>query len=107
MCGDSRRPQPRSAAATRNRKRRAYSPFRRLRPVRRPPDDHACARGCPFFLLSRAAAARATTVKPDILLVSNGYGEAAIAGYIAHAIAARAPAATVEHFPLEIGRAHV
>jgi len=39
-------------------------------------------------------------VKPDILLVSNGYGEAAIAGYIAHAIAARAPAATVEHFPL-------
>jgi uncharacterized protein (TIGR03492 family) len=33
-------------------------------------------------------------------LVSNGYGEAAIAGYLAGAIAARAPDATIEHFPM-------
>ncbi|HLN47195.1 MAG TPA: lipid-A-disaccharide synthase-related protein [Magnetospirillaceae bacterium] len=37
---------------------------------------------------------------PNILLVSNGYGEAAIAGYLAAAIAARAPDAIVEHFPM-------
>ncbi|MBV8281874.1 MAG: hypothetical protein JO347_07395 [Candidatus Eremiobacteraeota bacterium] len=39
----------------------------------------------------------------NILLVSNGYGEAAIAGYIASAIAERDAKATVEHFPL-VGR---
>ena len=37
---------------------------------------------------------------PDILLVSNGFGEAAIATYIATAIRARAPDARIEHFPL-------
>ena len=36
----------------------------------------------------------------DILLVSNGYGEAAIAGYLARAIRERAPNARVEHFPM-------
>lgn len=41
--------------------------------------------------------------QPDILLVSNGYGEAAIAGYLASEIAARAPDAMIEHFPL-VGR---
>src|SRR5579872_749847 len=35
----------------------------------------------------------------NILLVSNGYGEAAISGYIAHAIRLLEPAARVEHFP--------
>jgi len=39
-------------------------------------------------------------MKPDILFVSNGFGEAAIAGYIANAVAARAPEATLAHFPL-------
>ncbi|MBV8366462.1 MAG: hypothetical protein JO194_08160 [Candidatus Eremiobacteraeota bacterium] len=38
-----------------------------------------------------------------ILLVSNGYGEAAIAGYIAHALRARDATAQVDHFPL-VGR---
>jgi uncharacterized protein (TIGR03492 family) len=37
---------------------------------------------------------------PDILLVSNGFGEAAVAQYIARAIAAGAPAARLEHLPL-------
>jgi uncharacterized protein (TIGR03492 family) len=36
----------------------------------------------------------------DVLLVSNGYGEAAIAGYVARAIREIAPDAHVEHFPL-------
>ncbi len=36
----------------------------------------------------------------DVLVVSNGFGEAAIATYIARAIRARAPLARVEHFPL-------
>ena len=36
----------------------------------------------------------------DILLVSNGFGEAAISTYIARAIRARAPASRIEHFPL-------
>jgi uncharacterized protein (TIGR03492 family) len=36
----------------------------------------------------------------DILLVSNGYGEFAIAGYIARAIADVDPQARLEHFPL-------
>ena len=40
----------------------------------------------------------------DILLVSNGYGEAAIATYLARAIHGLAPGATVEHFPM-VGRA--
>lgn len=40
------------------------------------------------------------TADAHILLVSNGYGEAAIAGYIAHAIAGLAPGARLEHFPL-------
>jgi uncharacterized protein (TIGR03492 family) len=44
--------------------------------------------------------ARSDSAAPNILLVSNGYGEAAIAGYLAAAIAARAPNATIEHFPL-------
>jgi uncharacterized protein (TIGR03492 family) len=39
----------------------------------------------------------------DVLLVSNGYGEAAIAGYLARAIHELAPEANVEHFPL-VGR---
>jgi uncharacterized protein (TIGR03492 family) len=39
----------------------------------------------------------------DILLVSNGYGETAIAGYIARAIAAMAPDAKIEHLAL-VGR---
>ena len=49
---------------------------------------------------------RLDSTAPNILLVSNGYGEAAIAGYLADAIAARAPNATIEHFPLvgEFGR---
>jgi uncharacterized protein (TIGR03492 family) len=38
-----------------------------------------------------------------ILLVSNGYGEAAIAGYVARAIHEIAPDAAVEHFPM-VGR---
>jgi uncharacterized protein (TIGR03492 family) len=38
-----------------------------------------------------------------ILLVSNGYGEAAIAGYVARAIHKIAPDAAVEHFPM-VGR---
>jgi uncharacterized protein (TIGR03492 family) len=37
---------------------------------------------------------------PDILLVSNGFGEAAIAGYIAAAIKHDAPDAQIEHLPL-------
>lgn len=37
---------------------------------------------------------------PRILLVSNGHGEMAIAGYIARAIAAARPDAVVEHLPL-------
>jgi len=36
----------------------------------------------------------------DILLVSNGFGETAVAGYIARAIRASAPQARVEHLPL-------
>jgi uncharacterized protein (TIGR03492 family) len=40
----------------------------------------------------------------DILLVSNGHGEAAIAGYIARAIGAKDPGVRIEHFPL-VGRA--
>ncbi|SRR5579872_105209 len=40
----------------------------------------------------------------DVLLVSNGYGEAAISGYIARAIAAKAPQARIEHLAL-VGRA--
>jgi uncharacterized protein (TIGR03492 family) len=40
----------------------------------------------------------------DILLVSNGFGEFAIATYIAQAIRALAPAARIEHLPL-VGRA--
>lgn len=39
----------------------------------------------------------------DVLLVSNGYGEAAIAGYLAHAMREMAPDARIEHFPL-VGR---
>jgi len=39
----------------------------------------------------------------DILLVSNGYGEAAIAGYLARAIHERAPDARIDHFPM-VGR---
>lgn len=39
----------------------------------------------------------------DVLLVSNGYGEAAIAGYLTHAIRELAPDASVEHFPM-VGR---
>lgn len=39
-------------------------------------------------------------MKADILLVSNGFGEAAIVGYIAKAIAQRAPETQVAHFPL-------
>lgn len=45
-----------------------------------------------------------TSTSPDILLVSNGYGEMAIVGYIARAICAQAGAARIEHFPL-VGRA--
>jgi uncharacterized protein (TIGR03492 family) len=37
---------------------------------------------------------------PNILLVSNGYGEAAIAGYIARALHARDATSRVDHFPL-------
>jgi len=37
---------------------------------------------------------------PRVLLVSNGYGEMAIAGYIARAIAAARPDARIEHLPL-------
>ena len=37
---------------------------------------------------------------PDILLVSNGFGEAAVATYIARAIEGRNPAARIEHLPL-------
>lgn len=37
---------------------------------------------------------------PDILLVSNGFGEAAIAGYLAREIARSAPDANIEHMPL-------
>ncbi|MDQ6766453.1 MAG: lipid-A-disaccharide synthase-related protein [Candidatus Eremiobacteraeota bacterium] len=40
----------------------------------------------------------------DILLVSNGFGETAIATYVARAIHAQEPAARIEHFPL-VGRA--
>lgn len=40
----------------------------------------------------------------DILLVSNGYGEAAITGYIGRAIANLDSSALLEHFPL-VGRA--
>ena len=40
----------------------------------------------------------------DILLVSNGFGEIAIATYIARAIRARDESARIEHFPL-VGRA--
>lgn len=36
----------------------------------------------------------------DVLIVSNGYGEAAIAGYLARALLEIAPDARVEHFPL-------
>jgi uncharacterized protein (TIGR03492 family) len=39
----------------------------------------------------------------DVLLVSNGYGEAAIAGYIARALAAKAADAKIEHVAL-VGR---
>jgi uncharacterized protein (TIGR03492 family) len=39
----------------------------------------------------------------DVLLVSNGYGEAAIAGYLARAMRNLAPDASVEHFPM-VGR---
>jgi len=46
----------------------------------------------------------AAAVGPDILLVSNGFGEAAIAGYIARAIAADNPSARIEHLLL-VGRA--
>jgi tetraacyldisaccharide 4'-kinase len=38
--------------------------------------------------------------RPDILLVSNGFGEAAIATYLARAIRARSPDARIEHLPL-------
>jgi uncharacterized protein (TIGR03492 family) len=37
---------------------------------------------------------------PRILLVSNGYGEMAIAGYIARALTAARPDAVLEHMPL-------
>jgi len=37
---------------------------------------------------------------PSILLVSNGYGEAAICGYLARAIAERSPHAVLEHLRL-------
>jgi uncharacterized protein (TIGR03492 family) len=40
----------------------------------------------------------------DILLVSNGFGEFAIATYIAQAIRLQAPQASIEHLPL-VGRA--
>jgi len=40
----------------------------------------------------------------SILLVSNGHGEAAIAGYIASALRTKAPAIVIEHLPL-VGRA--
>ena len=40
----------------------------------------------------------------DILLVSNGFGEMAVATYVARAIRAQAPDARIEHFPL-VGRA--
>lgn len=43
-------------------------------------------------------------IAPDILLVSNGYGEAAIAGYIAGAIKQKRTAVDIEHFPL-VGQA--
>jgi uncharacterized protein (TIGR03492 family) len=39
----------------------------------------------------------------SVLLVSNGHGEAAIAGYLARAIASRVPGVLIEHFPL-VGR---
>src|ERR1017187_9579920 len=39
----------------------------------------------------------------NVLLVSNGYGEAAIAGYLARAITGLDPGASIEHFPL-VGR---
>ncbi len=44
------------------------------------------------------------TGAPNILLVSNGFGEAAIAGYLARAIAGQAPDAVVEHMPLVGGK---
>lgn len=37
---------------------------------------------------------------PRVLFVSNGYGEMAIAGYIAREVAAQQPAARIEHLPL-------
>ena len=46
----------------------------------------------------------AAATEPDILLVSNGFGEAAIARYIARAIAADRPGARIEHLLL-VGRA--
>jgi tetraacyldisaccharide 4'-kinase len=36
----------------------------------------------------------------NVLIVSNGHGEAAIAGYLGRALLARAPGTRVEHFPL-------
>ena len=36
----------------------------------------------------------------NVLIVSNGHGETAIAGYLGRALVDRAPAALVEHFPL-------
>jgi uncharacterized protein (TIGR03492 family) len=44
------------------------------------------------------------TGAPNILLVSNGFGEAAIAGYLARAIAVQSPDAVVEHMPLVGGK---
>ena len=48
--------------------------------------------------------ARALDQPVDILLVSNGFGEFAIATYIAQAIRALAPASRIDHLPL-VGRA--
>jgi uncharacterized protein (TIGR03492 family) len=42
---------------------------------------------------------------PDILLVSNGFGEMAIVAYIARAIRSQSGTARIEHLPL-VGRAH-
>ena len=36
----------------------------------------------------------------NVLIVSNGHGEAAIAGYLGRALLERAPSARVDHFPL-------
>src|SRR5215472_8859534 len=96
---DHRGSQPRHARPARDHQRRPHRSRRRIR-VKCRPFGTRSARRAPAGRLVCADPAALMNAAPNILLVSNGYGEVAIAGYIARALRARDAAARVDHFPL-------